>query len=157
MDKMSSKDRLQYCMATLGSVLRLAVKSMKENYGEEGLSNLRKTFYEAGIELGKDEVEQLGIDNKGARAYDRIVKEALEAFEVKYEITELSDTNYVLRIYNCPHAKNFRSPEVCDVFLELDKGIVKSLDPKLEFKLARHILRGDSYCEYVVRPEQSVP
>jgi len=157
MAKMSSKDKLQYSMATLGASFRLAVKSVKENYGEEGVSNLRKTFYQAGIELGEDAVKRLKIKDKGTQAYHRIVEEALEAFEVEHEIAEFSDTDYVLRIYDCPHAKNFKSPEVCDVFLELDKGIVKSLDPQLQLKLTKHILRGDPYCEYVVRPERSIP
>jgi len=156
MSKMSPKDKLEYGMATLGSVLRLAVRSMKENYGEEGLSKLRNTFHEAGMRLGEDEVERLKIQDKGGKAYHRIINEALEAFEVKHEIVELSDTDYVLRIYDCPHAKNFQSPEVCDVFLELDKGIVKSLDAQLQFKLTKHILRGAPYCEYVVRPERSI-
>jgi len=43
-------------------------------------------------------------------------------------------------------------PEVCDVFLGLDEGNVKPLNPKLEFALTKHILRGDMYCEYTVRP-----
>jgi len=36
--------------------------------------------------------------------------------------------------------------------LGLDEGIVKSLNTKLEFALTKHILRGDKYCEYIVRP-----
>jgi len=33
---------------------------------------------------------------------------------------------------------------------------VKSLNPKLEFALTKHILRGDRYCEYVIRPVKFV-
>ena len=157
MDRMSSKDKLEYSMSTLGLVLGLAVKSVKENYGEDGIANLRKTFYQAGINLGKSAVERLKIKDKGPKGYHPIVEEALKAFNVNYEVVELSDTNYVLRIYDCPHARNFKAAgdpaEVCDVFLELDEGIVKALNPKLEFELTKHILRGDPYCEYVVRPQ----
>ncbi len=83
-------------------------------------------------------------------AYHKIVSEALKAFNVKHEVVKLSETSYTLRIYDCPHAKNFLIPEACDIFLELDKGIVEGLNPKLEFKHTKHILRGDPYCEYVV-------
>lgn len=154
---MSSKDKLEYSMATLGLLFGLAVKSVKENYGEDGIANLRKTFNQAGRDLGKSAVERLKIKDKGPKGYHRIVEEALKAFDIKHKVVELSDTNYVLRIYDCPHARNFKAAgapaEVCDVFLELDKGIAKSLSPKLEFELTKHILRNDPYCEYVVRPQ----
>jgi predicted ArsR family transcriptional regulator len=91
-----------------------------------------------------------------ARSYHPIVEEALKAFNIRHKVTKLASQNYTLRLYDCPHGKNFRNagapPEVCDVFLGLDQGIVKSLNPKLEFALTKHILRGDKYCEYVVRP-----
>ncbi len=62
-------------------------------------------------------------------AYHKIVSEALKAFNVKHEVVKLSETSYTLRIYDCPHAKNFLIPEACDIFLELDKGIVEGLNP----------------------------
>ncbi|WP_455284585.1 hypothetical protein [[Eubacterium] cellulosolvens] len=34
----------------------------------------------------------------------------------------------------------------------LDEGIAKSLNPKIEVALTKHILRGDRYCEYVIMP-----
>jgi predicted ArsR family transcriptional regulator len=142
-----------YCMSTLGLVLRLAVKSVKENYGEKGLEKLRRTFRQAGIELGNNEASRLKIKKKNAIAYHNIVNEALKAFDIKHEVVRLSETDYILRIYDCPHAKNFIIPEACDVFLELDRGIVEGLSPKLEFKHTKHILRGDPYCEYVVTPK----
>lgn len=141
-------------MSTLGLVLSIAVKSVKENYGKEGFTKLREAFRQAGVELGKSEADRLKIENRDAKAYHQIVNEALKAFDVNHEIAELSETNYILRIYDCPHAKNFKSPEVCDVFLELDKGIVEGLNSKLEFKHTKHILRGDPYCEYVVEPKK---
>lgn len=154
MSSEEGKEKLGYCMSTLGLVLGLAVKSVKENYGEEGLQKMRETFRKAGVKLGKDEAARLKLKNKDATAYHQIVNEALKAFNINHEIVKLSETNYVLRIYDCPHAKNFGFPEACDVFLELDKGIVEGLNPKLEFSYPKHILRGDSYCEYVVKPKK---
>jgi len=149
------KEKLNYCMSTLGLVLSVSVRSASENYGDEGIQRLRRTFRQAGVELGKNEVKRLKIENRDAKAYHRIVEEALKTFDIKYETVKLSETDYVLRIYGCPHAKNFTSPEVCDVFLELDKGIVEGLNPNIEFELTKHILRGDPYCEYVVKPKKT--
>lgn len=147
-------ERLEYCMSLLGSVLSLAVKSVRENYGEEGLKNMRQTFREGGVDLGRNEAKRLKTGKADAKTYHLIVNEALKAFGVKHEVTKISETNYILKIYDCPHAKNFASPEVCDVFLELDKGMVEGLNPDLKFKLTKHVKRGDPYCEYVVEPKK---
>jgi len=147
------KEKMEYCLSTLGLVLRLATKSVKENYGEEGLEKLRRTFRQAGLELGNSETNRLKIKENNAIAYHKIVSEALKAFDINHEVVRLSETDYILRIYNCPHAKNFIIPEACDIFLELDRGIVESLNPKFEFKHTKHVLRGDPYCEYVVTPK----
>jgi len=153
---MTPKEKLDYSMKTMALVLSLAVKSVKQDMGEEGISRLKQTFFEAGMDLGRAEQRRLKLRGRNAKSYHRIVEEALKAFNIKYKVTKLTDENYDLRIYNCPHGNNFSNAgapvEVCDVFLGLDKGIVKSLNPKLEFALTKHILRGDKYCEYVVRP-----
>ncbi|MEM2704207.1 MAG: L-2-amino-thiazoline-4-carboxylic acid hydrolase [Candidatus Bathyarchaeia archaeon] len=150
MSKKTCKEKIEYGLSTLGLVLRLAVKAVKENYGEQGLKKLSEAFQQAGMELGKNEMARLKIKENDAVAYHKIVGEALKAFDVKHEVVKFDKTNYVLRIYECPHAKNFVIPEACDIFLDLDKGIVQSINPALEFKLTKHILRGDPYCEYVV-------
>jgi len=153
---MTPKEKLDYSMKTMALVLSLAVKSVRQDTGEEGISCLKQTFFEAGMDLGRAEQRRLKLRGGDAKSYHRIVEEALKAFNIKYKVTKLTDEDYILRIYDCPHGKNFKKAgapvEVCDVFLGLDKGIVKSLDPKLEFALTKHILRGDKYCEYVVRP-----
>jgi len=153
---MTPKEKLDYSMKTMALVLSLAVKSVKEEGGEKGVSRLKQTFFDAGMNLGRVEQRRLKLRGRAARSYHRIVEEALKAFNIKYKATKLTDEDYILRIYGCPHGKNFKNAgapaEVCDVFLGLDEGIVKSLNPKLEFALTKHILRGDKYCEYVVRP-----
>jgi len=151
----SSKEKLDYSMRLMALVLGLAVKSVKEYRGKEGISRLKQTFAKAGMDLGRAEKRRLKL-SRNAKGLHRIEEEALKAFNIKYKVMKLSNENYTLRVYNCPHGENFKNTgapaEVCDVFLGLDEGIVKSLNPKLEFTLTKHILRGDKYCEYVVRP-----
>jgi len=152
---MSSKEKLDYSMKLMALVLGLAVKSVKEERGKEGVSRLKQTFTKAGMDIGRAEQRRLKL-GRHAKSLHRIEEEALKAFNIRYMVMKLTDENYVLRIYNCPHGKNFKNTgapaEVCDVFLGLDEGIVKSFNPKLEFVLTKHVLRGDKYCEYVVRP-----
>jgi len=152
---MSSKEKLDYSMRLMALVLGLAVKSVKEYRGKEGVSRLKQAFAKAGIDIGRAEQKRLGL-GRNAKGLHRIEEEALKVFNIKYKVKKLTDEDYTLRVYNCPHGKNFKDTgapaEVCDVFLGLDEGIVKSLNPKLEFALTKHILRGDKYCEYVVRP-----
>ena len=156
MSRMSWDDKLDYSMKLMALVLGLAVKSVKADWGQEGISRLKREFFEAGKKLGREEKKRLKLREADARSYHPIVAEALKAFNIRYKVTKQTPQNYILRIYGCPHGKNFRNagapPEVCDVFLGMDEGIVKSLNPKLEFALTRHVLRGDRYCEYVVRP-----
>lgn len=153
---MSSEQKLDYSMKLMALVLGMAVKSVKADWGKQGIARLRRAFFAAGKNLGRAEKKRLKLKRGTAKSYHPIVEEALKAFMIRYKVTKLSDNDYNLRIYGCPHGKNFRNagapPEVCDVFLGLDEGIVKSLNPKLEFALTRHVLRGDKYCEYVVRP-----
>lgn len=143
-------------MKLMALVLGLAVKSVKADWGKKGISRLKRRFFEAGKDLGRAEKKRLKLKGGDARSYHPIVGEALNAFKIRYKVMKLTPQNYILRIHGCPHGQNFKNvgapPEVCDVFLGLDEGIVKSLNPKLEFALTRHVLRGDRYCEYVVRP-----
>jgi len=156
MARMSAEQKLDYSMKLMALVLGMAVKSVKADWGQKGTSRLRRTFLEAGKKLGAAEKKRLKLKSGNAKTYHPIVEEALKAFNIRYKVTKLTDQNYSLRVYGCPHGKNFKNagapPEVCDVFLGLDEGIVKSLNPKLEFALTKHVLRGDRYCEYVVRP-----
>jgi len=156
MPRMSSEEKLDYSMKLMALVLGLAVKSVKAEWGQQGIARLKRRFFEGGKELGRAEKKRLKLKGGDARSYHPIVGEALKAFNIRHKVTKLIPQNYKLRLYDCPHGKNFRNagapPEVCDVFLGLDEGIVKSLNPKLEFMLTKHILRGDRYCEYVIRP-----
>lgn len=156
---MSWDEKVDYSMKLMALVLGLAVKSVKADWGQKGIGRLKREFFEAGKRLGRAEKKRLRLRGADARTYQPILAEALKAFNIRYKVTKLTPQNSILRIYGCPHGKNFRNagapPEVCDVFLGLDEGIVKSLNPKLEFVLTRHVLRGDGYCEYVVRPMKS--
>lgn len=159
MPRMSSGAKLDYSMKLMALVLGVAVKAVKAEWGQRGIARLKRRFFEAGKNLGRAERKRLRLKRGDARSYHPIVGEALRAFNIRYKVTKLTPQNYILRLYDCPHGKNFKTvgapPEVCDVFLGLDEGIVKSLNPKLEFALTKHILRGDRYCEYTVRPVEA--
>jgi len=160
MPRMSSEEKLDYSMKLMALVLGLAVKSVKAEWGQQGIARLKRRFFDSGKKLGRAEKKRLKLKRGDARSYDPVVGEALKAFNIRHKVTKLTPQNYKLRLYDCPHGENFRNagapPEVCDVFLGLDEGIVKSLNPKLEFALTKHILRGDRYCEYVIRPVKFV-
>jgi len=159
MPRKSSEKKLDYSMSLLALLLGLAVKSVKANWGKAGIRRLKRTFFEAGKDLGRAEKKRLKLKRLDATSYHPIVAEALKTFNIRHKVLKLTPDNYAVRLYGCPHGKNFRKvgapPEVCDVFDALDEGIVKSLNPKLEFALTRHVLRADKYCEYVVRPAKS--
>ena len=155
MPYMSSELKLDYSMKLMALLLGL-VKSVKAEWGQKGIARLRRRFFEGGKALGRAGKKRLKLRGGDARSYHPIVGEALKAFNIRHRVMKLTPQNYVLRLCHCPHGKNFRNteapPEVCDVFLGLDEGIVKSLNLKIEFALTRDILRGDRYCEYVIRP-----
>lgn len=149
------EEKVRYALDLYTLLYGLSIKTIKEKYGQEAINVLKKVFFERGKELGKLEVERLGVKDVNAKGYHVIVKAALDSFNIKYKVVELSEERYVLQIFECPHGVRFKNldtpPEVRDILLELDRGIVESLNPKLEFKLTKHMLRGDNYCEYVVK------
>ena len=151
------EEKVGYALDLYTLLYGLSIKTIKEKYGQEAIEMLKKVFFERGKELGKQEVKRLKIKDMNAKGYHIIVKAALDSFGIKHRVLELSEEKYVLQIFDCPHGARFKNlnapPEVCDILLELDRGIVEALNPKLEFKLTKHILRGDKYCEYVVKPK----
>ncbi|MCD6164625.1 MAG: L-2-amino-thiazoline-4-carboxylic acid hydrolase [Candidatus Odinarchaeota archaeon] len=148
-------EKVGYALDLYTLLYGLSIKTIKEKYGQEAIETLRKIFFERGKELGKQEIKRLNVKDMNAKGYHIIVKAALDSFNIKHKIVELSEEKYILQIFECPHGVRFKNlgapPEVCDILLELDRGIVERLNPKLEFKLTKHILRGDNYCEYVVK------
>ena len=153
-----SEEKVAYALDLYTLLYSTAVRVLKEKFGNKAIFSLKEELFERGKELAKQEIERLGIKEMNARGYHRIVEEALKAFNIKYEVVELSDERYILRIYDCPHGIRFKRlnapPEVCDALLELDRAIVQTLNPNLEFKLTKHILRGDEFCEYQVMPRK---
>jgi|Deesub1362A_J573_1020465.scaffolds.fasta_scaffold32983_2 predicted hydrocarbon binding protein len=154
-----SEEKVGYALDLYTLLYGTSIKVVKEKYGQEAIELLKKIFFEKGKELGKQEVKRLKITDKNAKGYHEIVKAALDAFNIKYKVVEISEDKYILQIFECPHGTRFKNvnapPEVCDILLELDRGIVEALNPKLEFKLTKHMLRGDGFCEYVVKPKRS--
>jgi len=150
-------EKVSYALDLYTLLYGLSIKTIKEKYGQEAIETLKKIFFERGKELGEQEAKRLKIKDMNAKGYHIIVKAALDSFDIKHKVVELSEEKYVLQIFDCPHGIRFKNlntpPEVCDILLELDRGIVEALNPKLKFKLTKHILRGDKFCEYVVEPK----
>ena len=151
---MSDAEKVAYATRLFGTLFGLAVRAVSEKYGTEGLDYLRTCFFDCGNRLGANDIRRLKPDEMNAKGYHRLLVEALSTFGIPYEVKELSDKRYVVRLHDCPHAKNFSDvgapPGICDVFLAWDEGLVRALNPRFEFKLTKYVLRGDPYCEYVL-------
>lgn len=151
---MSDTQKVTYATKMFGTFYGLAIRAISEKYGKEGLDYLKNYFFESGNKLGANDLKRLKPDEMNARGYHRLLEEALLTYGIGYEVKELSDRRYVVRLHNCPHAQNFKEvgapSNICDVFLAWDEGLLKALNPNFRFKLAKYVLRGDPYCEYVL-------
>jgi hypothetical protein len=52
---MSSEEKLDYSMKLMALVLGLAVKSVKAEWGKQGIARLKGKFFEGGKKLGRAE------------------------------------------------------------------------------------------------------
>ena len=151
---MSDAEKVGYATRLFGTLFGSAVKAVSDRYGTEGLDYLRGYFFCSGMNFGANDIKRLKPDEMNAKGYHRLLVEALSTFGIEYEVIELSDKRYVVRLYDCPHARNFKdvgAPSgICDVFLAWDEGLVKAINPRFEFRLTKYTLRGDPYCEYVL-------
>ena len=70
-------------MKLMALVLGLAVKSVKAEWGREGIARLRRRFFEVGKKLGRAEKKRLKLKAGNAGSYHPIVGEALKTFNIK--------------------------------------------------------------------------
>jgi hypothetical protein len=146
-------------------------KAVVDKYGNEGRELLGKVVREQGLARGKairKRAEQQGWPLNSIHTF-------YEAFEVAFPIwfsregekIEVTDKHSVVRFHHCAFGRQMAAlhselgTDVGKIWCENCEGSVKGhpdgstdhalaagYDPKLKFHPAKHILRGDPYCEH---------
>ena len=132
--------------------------ALKEAGGEEKYNEfIRALWYEAG-KGAKEFADNLGLTTEKAGDINGVIHLLATTSmgpEFKYEVVEATEDKCVGRATGCPWHERWK-----ELGLDFDfcssghqawgDGAAESLNPKFSFRLTKNIVRGDSYCEWIV-------
>ena len=139
----------KYFKAVPGYMRRIRdlYEALYERFGEEGLQLIRDVSTRYGRELGhhvKKHLQERGI--KGVGAY---IVRVFDMVDGDWTITELNDRMMIIEVSRCPYP--FRQDLICRAHTCMEKALVETLDPTLEYDIGRSIPKGDPVCEHIIR------
>lgn len=124
-----------------------------EKFGDEGRKVIAEAMREAGIYKLSKEFENKTMEKIGTRALANYMSKGSPTTGFEFETVELSDNKYEIRVSTCPIVqawKDMKAPrELCDLLAIYDEGAARAFDRNLSLKLPKHMLKGDTYCEYI--------
>jgi hypothetical protein len=118
-----------------------------EQFGEEGLNLIRDVSTEYGRNLGNHVRKYLS--EKGVKGVGTYVVRVFDMVGGDWTISKMNDTEMVIEVCQCPYP--FTDDAVCRAHTSMEKALVETLDPGLEYDIGRSIPQGDSVCEHIIR------
>ncbi len=131
----------------LNRILRI-YEAIYDRFGEEGLELIREVSVEYGTEIGKRAVK-----NKDEWTIQDIGLFLVKVFSNVYgegEIVDFNDNRVSIKVYECVYP--FRNPDICAAHTNMERALVQTLNPNMDYFIEESIPRGDSCCLHVVAP-----
>jgi hypothetical protein len=119
-------------------------------------------FGDDGIELIADMSREYGL-SIAARAKDRlksndintVAEYLLRIFNTVSwdsngltELEKVDDSHVVIKARECP--LHFTNPQICLAHTTMEKTVVETLNPGLQYSIGKSIPAGDAYCEHII-------
>ena len=126
------------------------IKNLYENiyreFGSDGLELIRKNSDEYGREIG-NRVNEKG-EFKGIYQVGSFLLKVFDNIAENWEITYLDDNKLVIAVPVCPYP--LESKELCKAHIRMERSLIETLDPTLDYKVGKCIPSGDEYCEHIL-------
>ncbi len=118
-----------------------------ERYGEDGLDLIRGVSTEYGLEIAERIRERYGP--MGVKEMGLFIVKVFDNMRAEGDVLECNDDRVVISVKECPYPMSY--PEVCRAHITMEREMVKSINPEVEFALEKSLPGGDGECLYVIR------
>jgi hypothetical protein len=134
------------CFATIS-------RQIKEKYGTEGEKLLQQACHDVGAKIGLFWKDKLSLAKGDLDELDKVLLGMARDIGWEYKMVKASPTRRVARVTFCPYLKGWKMldapPYVCDLWGFFLSGVSESVNPKMAFRYAASMHKGDPYCEMV--------
>jgi hypothetical protein len=139
----------KYFKAVPGYMKRIRdlYEAIYERFGEDGLQLIRDVSARYGTELGRHVKKHL--DDGGIRGVGAYIVRVFDMVDGDWEITVLNERKMIIEVSRCPYP--FKDDNICRAHTCMEKALVETLDPTLEYDIGRSIPQGDPVCEHIIR------
>ena len=123
---------------------------IRDTFGDGGMDVIKRSFYLAGLEKGKEIIETIEVTNDTSSCMIPLETVfMLGGFKTKQN-TE--NNNVALRAFGCPYENiipdMFPKEVLCKNFSE---GLVHAVNPNVDINQPCRSCMGDVHCEFVIR------
>ena len=132
------------------------MSTLAAKYGDEVWEVAGKTMYDYGCQRGLELAKTMKIDPSDARSLGRVCDADDSSTGVKGEWIETGKKRAVKRELYCPLGTVLAvCPEICTrLFASMERGAFDAMGAKVkDFRLTKHIPKGDPYCDVVIELE----
>ena len=133
-------------------------KAVHENYGEEGLAVLRNTMEKTFRRIIANIAKHMGAKTQDGSINDWAnVEKYIGGFLGMEGDFEITPTKGVMRVRNCPYAKQYQRtfPEVCsEVLIGCERAIAGTINDRMRVRGEKYITLGHGVCEIVCELEE---
>jgi hypothetical protein len=120
-----------------------------EKYGDDGLKLIEDMSRKYGLDVAQRAKKALNDTsiNSVARYLLRIFETVTHGKNVVH-IEKTGDNAIVIKVEDCP--LHFTDPRMCLAHTTMEKTVINTLNPQLNYRIGKSIPAGDSYCEHIL-------
>ncbi|RJR30668.1 MAG: hypothetical protein C4574_02090 [Candidatus Latescibacterota bacterium] len=131
--------------AAMAAAHNARVSALIEALGRErAVSEGREALFKAGVALGKEARERLGL-GKGFRDFERAARILYRSLGIDFTLAKLDGGGMLMRVHRCALSEHY-APGACAVLSAADEGVVRGLDPTLAMRFEQRMTDGPAEC-----------
>jgi hypothetical protein len=135
-------------VAGLTARIKKIYDAIYDRFGQEGLDLIEEISTQYGREIAKRAAGRVRPNDVKSMASYLLYIFELVSYSSGLEVTEFSDDRVAIKVERCPYP--LQRAEICRAHTTMEVTLVRSLCPKLDYRISRCIPAGDPYCEHIV-------
>jgi hypothetical protein len=121
-----------------------------EKYGEDGLKLIADMSRKYGLDVAARAKKALPDNsiNSVAEYLLRIFETVTHGKNV-VKLIKNDNNTIIIKVDECP--QHFTDPKMCLAHTTMEKTVVNTLNPTLDYQIGKSIPAGDGYCEHILK------
>lgn len=126
--------------------IRELYEAIYVRYGEDGLELIREVSSRYGSDVARRALK--GDDCWDIQKVGLYLIKVFNNMRSEGEVTEFSKNRVAIMVPSCPYP--FKDTKICTAHTSMERALVNTLNPELDYCIEKSIPAGDSYCLHVL-------